>query len=282
MDINKIYCGDCVQLMKQLPDNFIDLTVTSPPYDSLRTYKGYQFDFENIAKELFRITKQGGALVWVTGDETIDGDESGTSFKQALFFKQCGFKLYDTMIYQKNMVPFPSSGRYYNIFEYMFVLSKGKPKTINLLKDRKNVWKSGDYKEINTRKKDGTIDTREELYNQSDCGVRFNIWKYNVGFNFSATDEIAKEHPAIFPEMLVCDHILSWSNEKDLIFDPMCGSGTTLIVSKQLGRNFLGFEISEEYVRISNERLKHDKINKNIEERMLKTKEEKINVNRWL
>jgi len=256
MDINKIYCGDCVQLMKQISDNFIDLTVTSPPYDSLRTYKGYKFDFDNVAKELYRITKLGGVLVWVVSDETIDGNESGTSFKQALFFKQCGFKLYDTMIYQKNMVPFPSSGRYYNVFEYMFVLSKGKPKTINLLKDRKNVWKSDNYKEINIRKKDGTIDTREGLYEQTEYGVRFNIWKYNVGFNFSSIDEIAKKHPAIFSEKLAEDHILSWSNERDLVLDPMVGSGTTCKMAKLNNRNFLGFDISQEYCDIANERLK--------------------------
>ena len=255
LDINKVYNMDCLQGMKQLDSNSIDLTVTSPPYDNLRDYKGYSFNFKDIAKEMYRVTKHGGVVVWVVGDATINGSETGTSFKQALFFKECGFDLHDTMIYKKNMCPFPDTVRYYNIFEYMFVLSKGKPKTVNLLKDRENKWNPENYDKINLRKKDGSLESRDINKKHSKFGVRFNIWEYNVGFNFSTTDKIAKKHPAIFPEQLAEDHIKSWSNKKDFVMDPFCGSGTTLVVAKYLDRNYIGFDISKEYVKISNERL---------------------------
>lgn len=104
-DYNYITLGDCVELMKEIPDDFIDLTVTSPPYDNLRDYNNemtWNFEkFKEVAKELFRITKPGGVVVWVVGDATIKGSETGTSFRQALFFKDCGFNLHDTMIYKK-------------------------------------------------------------------------------------------------------------------------------------------------------------------------------------
>ena len=134
MELNKIYNESNLETMARMPDGFIDLTVTSPPYDNLREYKGFSFPFENIAKELYRVTKDGGVLVWVVADSVIDGSESGTSFKQALYFKEQGFNLHDTMIYQKNSYPFPPTNRYYQQFEYMFVFSKKKPNTANLLK----------------------------------------------------------------------------------------------------------------------------------------------------
>ena len=85
MEITKIYNEDCLVTMKKMPDNFVDLVLTSPPYDDLRNYNGYKLVFENVAKELFRIIKKGGVVIWVVGDKTDNGSESGTSFKQALF-----------------------------------------------------------------------------------------------------------------------------------------------------------------------------------------------------
>ena len=134
MEINKIYNENCLDTMARMEDNFIDLTVTSPPYDNLREYNGYSFDFENIAKELYRVTKVGGVVVWIVGDATKNGNEYGTSFKQALFFKECGFNLHDTMIYRKlNYLPI-TTNRYEPQFEYMFILSKSKLKTFNPIK----------------------------------------------------------------------------------------------------------------------------------------------------
>ena len=138
--MNKIICGNCVEIMKEWENNIIDLTITSPPYDNLRDYKGYVFDFENIAKQLYRVTKSGGVVVWIVGDATIKGSETGTSFRQALYFKEIGFNLHDTMIYSKAGFQYPATNRYHQTFEYMFIFSKGKPKTFNPIKDRKNKW----------------------------------------------------------------------------------------------------------------------------------------------
>ena len=240
-------------MLKTFPDNVIDLTITSCPYDDLRNYHGYSFDFEGIAKELYRVTKQGGVVVWVVGDATIKGSETGTSFKQALYFKELGFALHDTMIYEKNSCAFPSSNRYNQIFEYMFILSKGKPKCINLIKDRKNRWLKSFGKSSN-RNKNGTL-TQKEVIRVKEFGIRNNIWKYNTGFGYTTLDKYAFEHPAMFPEKLAKDHILSWSNENDIILDPMCGSGTTCKMAHELNRKFIGIEISKEYCEIANKRI---------------------------
>lgn len=240
--------GDCLEVMKDIPDNSIDLTVTSPPYDNLRTYNGYSFDFENIAKELFRITKKGGVVVWVVGDQTIKGSESGTSFKQALYFKEIGFNLHDTMIWNKG--GFTAVGalktRYAQVFEYMFVFVKGKLKTFNPLKDRLNKNQTGTFLK-NKRLADGTMGELGKYGKRNKYGQRFNIWE------LANTDR--SEHPAVFPEKLIADHILSWSNENDTVLDCFMGSGTTGVACKNLNRNFIGIEISEEYYEIAKERI---------------------------
>lgn len=260
---NDIITGECVSCMSEMDSDTIDLTVTSPPYDQLRDYKGYSFDFENTAKQLYRITKPGGVVVWVVGDSVINGSESGTSFKQALYFKEIGFNLHDTMIYQKTSSSLPDPTRYYQSFEYMFVLSKGKPKTINLLKDRKN---STSGKSINSgttiRGKDGITRRRTNIRDTREYGLRWNVWEYQVGWKKTTTDDYAFKHPAMFPEALAKDHILTWSNERDLVLDPFAGSGTTLKMAKQNNRDYLGIEMSEEYIEIIRKRLEQDAIQK--------------------
>lgn len=260
LEINKIHCGNNLDLMKLMNDNVVDLTVTSPPYDDLRTYKGYSFDFENTAKELFRITKEGGIVVWIVGDSVVKGSESGTSFKQALYFKEVGFNLHDTMIYEKNTSSFPArrnGNRYTQIFEYMFVLSKGKPKTVNLICDKENKWAGHTNWGKNTKRgKDNDLKVTSKIKPVPDFSPRNNIWKYIVGGGYATKDKIAHKHPAIFPESLAEDHILSWSNEGDLVFDPFLGSGTTAKMAILNNRNWIGMEISEEYVNLANERLK--------------------------
>jgi len=257
LELNKIYNESNLDTMKSMPDNFVDLTVTSPPYDNLRDYKGYSFPFENIAMELFRITKHGGVLVWVVGDATVNGSETGTSFRQALFFLDCGFRLHDTMIYSKTP-SFPAATgdkRYSQSFEYMFVFSKGEPKTANLLKDRKNKWGgSTSWGKTSERKKDGTIKEREKI-NVQDYGYRFNNWEYATGKGNTTRDEIAYQHPAMFPEKLAEDHILSWSNEGDLVYDCFGGSGTTAKMAHKWKRNWILSEISSEYVQIAEKRI---------------------------
>jgi len=249
-----IYNENCLDTMSRMKDNHIDLTVTSPPYDNLRTYNGYSFDFESIAKELYRVTKDGGVVVWIVGDATIKGSETGTSFKQALFFKEIGFRLHDTMIYEKSGV-MPSKNRYCQMFEYMFVLSKGKPKTTNLLKDRKNNWGgTKTFSNITSRQKDGTLKKKAQK-EINDFGMRFNIWRVINGNGFGQKDKIAYKHPATFPEQLASDHIISWSNENDLVYDPFMGSGTTAKMAIANNRNWIGSEISKEYCDIIRERL---------------------------
>jgi len=259
LERNRIYNMDCVEGMKLLPDCSIDLTVTSPPYDNLRMYKGYAFDFEAVAAELFRVTKDGGVLVWVVNDATIKGSETGTSFRQALHFKEIGWKLHDSMIYAKDSCPYPETTRYYPGFEFMFVLVKGKIKTVHLIADKPN--KTGGDKVSGTeRKTDGTIRKMSAVRKNmgrrvKPYGVRSNIWHFGMGYMKSTTDKCAYRHPAIFPEQLAHDHIISWSNPGDLILDPFSGSGTTAKMARLTGRDFIGFEISKEYCDIAEERL---------------------------
>jgi len=244
METNKIYNENCLETMARMPDGFIDLVVTSPPYDNLRKYNGYSFDFEAIAKELFRVVKVGGVVVWVVADATVNGSETGTSFRQALHFMSLGFNLHDTMIYEKSGMAYPDSARYSQIFEYMFVLSKGSVKSVNLIKDRPN-------KFVGTMggNKRGGLCTRGEF------GARFNIWRYANGRDNSSEDRIAFEHPAIFPEQLAKDHILSWSNEGDLVYDPFGGSGTTAKMSHLEKRDWIISEISSEYAALAQKRI---------------------------
>lgn len=253
LELNKIYCGDCLEVMKQIDDNSVDLTVTSPPYDNLRDYKGYTFNFEGIAKELFRITKDGGVCVWVVGDATINGSETGTSFKQALYFKDIGFNLHDTMIWDKGA--FSATGslatRYAPVFEYMFILVKGKLKIFNPIMDKKNKHYGKTFTTSRVKQVDGTTKLRSNPNNPTrEFGQRHNIWQINTAKPFM-------NFPAPFPEKLAEDHILSWSNEGDTILDPMCGSGTTCKMAKLLDRNYIGIEISPEYCKIAEERIKN-------------------------
>ena len=243
---------DCIEGMKLLDDNSIDLTVTSPPYDNLRKYNGYSFDFENTAKELFRVTKDGGVVVWIVGDSTINGNESCTSFKQSLYFKEIGFNLHDTMIYQKDGCGACGSNKsYIQSFEYMFILTKKNIKTYNLLYDRPNKKVVKNNITNGSRNKNKT----KSRVDGKEFGRRFNIWNYPTGNNTSSTDKIAFKHPAIFPEKLAEDHIISWSNEGDIILDCFMGSGTTAKMALLNKRNYIGFESSKEYCDIAEERI---------------------------
>lgn len=259
MELNKIYHGDCLEVMKELPENSVDLTVTSPPYDDLRTYNGYEFNFERIANELYRITKEGGVVVWVVGDATVNGSETGTSFKQALYFKELGFNLHDTMIYWRSG-KFPESTRYWQDFEYMFVFSKSKINKFNPIKE-KSVRKKGErvlskQRERSGRLVESTCHKKETFFTgEKNKG---NIWYIPAGWMTSSKDEIAYNHPAIFPEKLAQDHIISWSNPGDIVLDPMCGSGTTCKMALKLEREFIGIEISKEYVEIAQKRIDNE------------------------
>jgi site-specific DNA-methyltransferase (adenine-specific) len=251
--------------MSNIPDNTVDLTLTSPPYDDLRTYNkhlsgnkteynGYSFPFESIARELYRITKKGGVVVWVVGDATNKGSETGTSFRQALFFKECGFDLYDTMIYQKTGTPFPQKNRYNQTFEYMFVLSKGKPNTFNPIM-KKNATAGAVRHSRKFRTADGEMKPGFNGKPINEYGIENNIWLIKNGMNKSTKDVVAFEHPAIFPEELALKHIITWTNKGDLVYDCFLGSGTTAKASIQLERNWIGSELDSDYCNICNRRL---------------------------
>jgi len=253
IELDKIYNCDCLEGLRAMEANSVDLTVTSPPYDNLRTYglaeDEWNFDkFKPIAEELFRVTKIGGVVVWVVGDSTVDGSESGISFRQARFFQHIGFKLHDTMIYEKNSSSFPAnakSKRYTQIFEYMFVFSKGQiRKDITLIADKKNKWSGwvnwGQMSQYNTGGKE-IKENKKSIKPVPEYSIRTNIWKYATAFNDKTS------HPAVFPEKLAEDHILTWSSNGDVVLDPFMGSGTTAKMAKINGRRFIGFEKNKEY-----------------------------------
>lgn len=246
----RIHVGDCVEFMAQkMAADSVDLTVTSPPYDNLRDYRGYAFAFADIARGLWRITKRGGVVVWVVGDK-INGGRSLTSFRQGLFFQEIGFQVHDVMIYQKKNTPFMRSNAYTNCYEFMFILSKGAPACFNPIKVP--TARSGFEMLTHNKLSDGVNKkTRGELKKEK---TKTNIWPYAVGLGGTTGDKIAFEHPAIFPEQLAKDHIDTWTNPGDLVFDPMCGSGTTCKMALLNGRRWIGVDISEEYVKIARQR----------------------------
>lgn len=251
MKYDYIECGDCLKLLKNIPDNSIDLTITSPPYDDLRIYTGGKFDFENVARELYRVTKEGGVVVWNVNDKIKNGTKSLTSFKQAIFFNEIGFNVNDVMIWKKtNPMPQVKQPRYNQCFEYMFVFSKGKPKTFNpIMVDCKNANKQ--YKSTCKKITQG----KERVYKEFNINkqkVSDNIWEFAVSQNKT-------NHPAVFPLKLPLKHILSWSNENDIVLDPFMGSGTTMIACVQTNRHYIGFDISKGYFDMTCERLEKEK-----------------------
>lgn len=262
LELNNIYNMDCLDGLRQMEDNSVDLTVTSPPYDNLRKYadetKGeceWNFDiFKPIADELFRVTKKGGVVVWVVGDACVNGGETGSSFRQALYFQQIGFKLHDTMIYEKNSSSFPArltSQRYTQIFEYMFIFAKGKIRNdIRLIADKRNKWAGwtnwGQHSQYDA---EGNLVKTNNIKPIAEFSLRNNIWKYPVSFNDKTN------HPAVFPEALARDHILSWTLEGDTVLDPFMGSGTTAKMAMMNNRNYIGFERNTAYYEESLKRV---------------------------
>ena len=259
MGENRLIQGDCLEVMDEMIEDGIkvDLTVTSPPYDNLRTYKGSliwnETIWKQVIKRLYDITVEGGVVVWVVGDATIKGSETLTSFKQAIYFQSIGFNVHDTMIYEKSGV-MPSKVRYSQQFEYMFILSKGKPKAINLIKDRKNNWANTSTGNIGQRQPDGSI-KKNGKKKIAEFGLRFNIWRIINEGGWLNKDILTKEHPATFPQNLANDHIISWSNEGDTVFDPFMGSGTTGKMALLNNREFIGIEKVSEYFEIAKNRI---------------------------
>lgn len=253
MKLNTVVCGDNVDIMDKMPAECVDLTVTSPPYDAIRKYEGFSFDLKKVARHLYRITKPGGVVVWVVSDQITDGSLSLTSFKQAICFtEECGFNFHDNMVYLKISTLHGKSPRYAPFWESMFIFSKGKPKTFKPIRAKTLHLRP---MRISPRHRKGSV-TKMKTYVPNKTHVVGNVWQYNNNYNSGTKDTWANDHPAIFPEALAEDHINSWSNKGDLVFDPFCGSGTTLKVAKKLNRKFYGCDISEKYVHLSLQRVR--------------------------
>jgi len=252
MELNTIQQADAVDWLRSLTESSVDMTITSPPYDNLRDYVGYNLDFENTAHELYRVLKPGGVLVWVVGDSVINGSESLTSFRQAIHFVEAvGFRLHDTMIYHKDGAPFPESNRYLQTFEYMFVLSKGTPKTANLIQT-KTLY--GGSHTNSTRQKDGKTKRFNYAVNKQ-MRTMDNVWNIQCGYMKTTKDIEAYRHPAMYPEALAERHILTWSSTGDIVCDPFMGSGTTALVARRNNRQYIGCDINADYVDLANRRL---------------------------
>ncbi len=252
---NKIILSDCRDGMAALSNECIPFTLTSPPYDGLRTYDGLaDWNFMDVAKELYRITMQGGVVVWVVQEQIIDGSESGETSRQRLAFANIGFRLHHTMVMGKlGGIQF-SSNRYGRPLEYAFILSKGPPRYFNPLRDRPNK-EAGRVKVFLNRNRDGSFAPvkRTQVH---PYGLRGSIWFYPTGKNNSAKEDYAFEHPALMPEQMAEDDILSWTKVGDLVFNPFAGAGTALKMALLNHRSYLGFEINPKYVEIARRRLR--------------------------
>ena len=259
--LDTLTVGDCVEVMASLPVDSVDLTITSPPYDDMRLYEGYRFDARAVIDGIYRVTKPGGVCVWVVNDK-IDGGRSMTSFRHGLEFVEAGWTMHDIMIYAKTNTPFPRSNAYTPSYEFMFVASIGKPKTFNPLTTETQYRTNFTRKNVNNMKGYGRAKRADGVNKYVFKPVdptkpkrRNNIWFYGVGLGASTPDKVAFEHPAIFPDKLARDHILSWSNEGDVVMDPMCGSGTTPKQAHLHGRHYIGIDVSERYIEIARARL---------------------------
>lgn len=255
MDLNKIYCGDSSVIMKEFPEKSIDFIITSPPYDSLRKYKGIgdswnEKKFKEIASECYRVLRDGGVMVWVVNDKIEKGSKTGTSFRQALHFMDIGFNLNDTMIWRKtNPMPQVKQPRYNQVFEYMFVFSKGKPKTFNPIMEPCKC--AGLNYDSTCKNMDGESGRTHKTFKINNEKVKGCVWDIAVAQNKTG-------HPAIYPLQLALDHIKSWTNEGDIVLDPFIGSGTSAVAAKRLKRNYIGIDMSEEYCLISENRIKEE------------------------
>ena len=257
----KLIHGDCVDILKRAPSSSIDLVVTSPPYDNLRTYEGEcvwdEGAWKRVIRGLANVVKTGGVVVWIVNDATVKGSETGTSFKQALYFKECGFLLHDTMIWKKETSAYQHKNRYISCFEYMFIFSnKERPKTANLIYDRKNKW-AGTKMHGTGREEDGRMVKMSSIAKKrkvKEYGSRLNVWDMPSEKN-SRIGKITGNHPAIFPERLAADHIKTWSKEGDIVMDPFMGSGTTGVAAVGLNRKFIGIEKVEKYFKAAKKRI---------------------------
>jgi DNA modification methylase len=258
--VDQILHFDCVEGMRLLPDECIDLTLTSPPYGEIRRYGGQAFDtakFRAVAGELLRLTKPGGVVVWVVREQAPRGQgETGDSSRQRLYFQEVGFRLHHTMVMDRKGCRWPGRNRYGHPLEYAFILSRGRPKSVHLIRDRENRH-AGKVGTFLRRSKEGGVEPAGRPQIVPMLGVRGPVWSYAVGRNVTTKDHYAlRGHPALMPEKMALDHIISWSRPGDLVFDPFCGAGTTCKMAALSGRHFFGIEVHEPYYQLALKRVR--------------------------
>lgn len=252
INVEGIHEGECSKVMSGWPADCIDMVLTSPPYADLLNYRGFKFDLAAIARQLFRVLKDGGVMVWVIGDKTVDYSRQMIPYTHAFGLRDAGFCIYDVMIYSKPAGRYMNRYRYPNVYEHMIVASKGKPKTFNPIMVKTK--KPGDSRNTTILHRDADNNRTLGYRTTAEERPHDNIWKYSPGFG--AVDRYAFEHPAVFPEKLARDQIISWSNPNDIVLDPMCGSGTTLKMARVYGRRYAGIDVAPEYLEIVRRRLR--------------------------
>ena len=255
-ELNRVYTGECVKRMKYIPNNSVDLIVTSPPYDELRDYKGNSsFDLHQVGIEVFRVLKEGGIAAMVIQDQTKNFGKSLTSFRTIIdWCDEIGFKLFETVIYRKN----GSEGAWWTKrfrvdHEYMPIFLKGERPQFFNKEPLKIKSKHGGkvMKGSGSRKTNGeTQETVTRAINSMKC--RGTIWNYLMAGD---KNPLKRKHPAVFPDKIPFDFIQCFCPENGIVLDPFTGSGSTLVMAQKLGRYFIGFDIEESYCDVANQRL---------------------------
>jgi len=253
--VNKIICADNVSLLKTLPDECIDLVVTSPPYDELRDYNGYILDLHGLGEQLLRVLKDGGICVMVIQDSTKDFAKSLTSFRTIVdWCDNIGFRLFECNIYNRQGTEGAWWKQRFRVdHEYMPIFLKGKrpqyfdKENLKIPSKHANKVMTG----ANIRTKNGKTGSRKVKINPTKCPGTVMTFGNTCG----GESKLKSKHPAVFPNMLAYDMIECFCPPDGIVLDPFNGSGTTTLAAKSLGRNYIGIDVSDEYNKIAELRL---------------------------
>ncbi len=258
LPLNKIICGDCVEVLKSIPDNSIDLVVTSPPYDGIRKYNGFSFNLHSTGKELFRVLKDGGIIAMVIQDQTKNFGKSLTSFKTIIdWCENVGFKLFETIIYKKHGAEGAWWTKRFRVdHEYIPIFLKGERPAYFNKEPLKIPSKHGGKTMTGcaTRLTNGkTLKSKRVFINPMKC--RGTLWDYTTCGDGT---RLKHQHPATFPDKIPVDFIRCFCPKNGIVLDPFIGSGTTALAAIQLNRNYIGIDISKEYCELAKKRIREE------------------------
>lgn len=253
----RLLTGDACEILPTIRESSVDLTVFSPPYDGLRDYKGKpSFDMAVLGREILRVTKEGGVCCMVIQDATKNGAKSLTSFRTACLFADLGWRLFECCIYSRAGVPGAWWTKRFRVdHEYIFIFTRGDglprrfDKTSLMVESKYAGITAGGTKRTT---KGDFVAIKKTVISPLKC--RGTIWHYAA--SNTERNKTKSEHPATYPDSLARDIISCFSKEGDLVLDPMMGSGTTGIASVNMGRRFLGIEISVQYMEIAKRRFR--------------------------